>query len=103
MPGDELVERLALALPKPVIEVFRDSDGLVVVADFRQVTPEHGQIAVTAEAVPTQPDRFVGPAAGHDDRLPDVADSLVLRVVGVGESLQVRFVRGCTGNLVERH
>ena len=72
----------------------------VVVADLGLVVPEQGQPAVAADAVQAELEDLAAAAAGDDDGLPDVPQAAVVRVVGLGELLQVGLVRKRPGDIV---
>ena len=56
-----------------LVDSFGDAQGLVVVADFGLVVPEHRQSAVAAETFQAQLEDLAAAAAGDDDGLPGVA------------------------------
>jgi hypothetical protein len=96
----EPVQRLALPFGGPLVDVFRDADRLVVVADLCLVVPQQRQPAIPACAVQPQADDLAAPAPGRDDRFPDVTDAAIGRIEGAGEPGQVARVSQGTGGLV---
>jgi hypothetical protein len=100
VPVGEPREGRALPLDKPFIDCVGDADGLVVVADLRLVVPEHWQRVVSADALQSQVGHFTHATSCGEDRLPDVAQSGVVRVVRFGELPQGFLVGERASDLV---
>ncbi|MFJ9712854.1 hypothetical protein [Streptomyces sp. NPDC101234] len=100
VPVGEVGQGLLAAFVEPVKEMVGDADGRVQIADLGLVVPEQGQPAVAADAVQAELDDLAGAPAGDDDGLPHVPQAPVVRVVAVGELLQVGFVGKCPGDFV---
>ncbi|MEU6868124.1 hypothetical protein ABZ924_33675 [Streptomyces sp. NPDC046876] len=88
----EVGQGLLAAFFEPVQEPVGDADGRVQVADLGLVVPEQGQPAVASDAVQPELDDLAGAPAGDDDGLPHVPQAAIVRVVAVGELLQVGLV-----------
>ncbi|MEW1700912.1 hypothetical protein [Streptomyces sp. NPDC091278] len=77
-----------LAAFNPLIEPFGDADGLVVVADFGLVVPEHRQSVEPTDAFEAGVEDLSAAAAYQDERFPGVPEPAVVDV----ERFEVRQV-----------
>ena len=86
--------------PRCVEAAVRGCGCRFVIADLGLVVPEHRKLAIAADAVQPQLENFAAAPAGDDDDFPDIAQPPIVRIVGVGERLQVCVVREGLGDVV---